>query len=71
MAADPAFVRFFEGTFSRALEATDIPGMDNASWDRRAAYLLWLQIDRGRKALVLPDPPAEQEEPQDAGDIFA
>ena len=38
---DPAFVRFFGVEFQRELDATQIPGMPDASWDRKAAWLLW------------------------------
>lgn len=41
MKPDAAFVDFFAGPFQRALEAVEIPGMPGASWDRKAAYLLW------------------------------
>jgi hypothetical protein len=38
---DPAFEKFFAEDFQRLLERTSIPGMGEASWDRRAAWLLW------------------------------
>ena len=40
--ADPAFLEFFAKEFQERLEGIEIPGMEGASWDRRAAYLLWL-----------------------------
>lgn len=43
---DPAFVAFFEGEFQRMLEAVIIPGSSGASWDRKAAYLLWRELRR-------------------------
>lgn len=42
MKPDPTFVKFFDGKWQRRLDACRIPGMDKASWDRKAAYLLWL-----------------------------
>lgn len=38
---DPDFERFWATEFQRLLEHTSIPGMGEASWDRRAAWLLW------------------------------
>jgi hypothetical protein len=38
---DPDFVKWFGGDFQRRLEATVVPGMADASWDRKAAWLLW------------------------------
>lgn len=49
------FTEFFAGDFQRELEACTIPGMDTPSWDRRAAYLLWLA--RGNKPIVAPKRP--------------
>lgn len=46
MAGKPeGFERWFAEDFQQALEAVTIPGMPDASWDRRAAYLLWLEIE--------------------------
>lgn len=39
---DPDFVAFFAGDWQRLLEGVEIPGMTEPSWDRRAAYLLWV-----------------------------
>lgn len=41
--ADPLadFRAFFADDFQRLLEATEIPGMEGASWDRRAAWLVF------------------------------
>jgi hypothetical protein len=39
---DPDFVAFFNGDWQRLLETVQIPGMNEPSWDRRAAYLLWI-----------------------------
>lgn len=57
---DPAFVAFYNGPWSAALAAVRIPGMrhdgiSGPSWDRRAAYLLWLNTDNGR-TLAAPSP---------------
>lgn len=35
------FLTFFSGEFQRRLERLAIPGMSDASWDRKAAWLLW------------------------------
>ena len=35
------FRAFFAGDFQRLLESTEIPGMEGASWDRRAAWLVF------------------------------
>ena len=55
MSADAAFLAFFAGPFQRALEQTEIPGLPKASWDRKAAYLLWTATKSGEG--VLPPPP--------------
>jgi hypothetical protein len=51
---DPDFIKFFGGEFQRVLAATEIPGMADASWDRKAAWLLWSERRRDAK----PSPPA-------------
>lgn len=38
---DPEFVEFFAGEWQRLINAVTVPGMDNPSWDRKAAYLFW------------------------------
>lgn len=45
---DPAFVVFFSGEnyqgnseWDRLLKSTQVPGMPDASWDRRAAWLVF------------------------------
>jgi len=48
MTPDAAFTHFFAGPFQTALERVEIPGLAGASWDRKAAYLLWLATDGGR-----------------------
>ena len=54
MTPDPAFVEFFSGDYKSnsrwdvLLESVEIPGMPDASWDRKAAYLLWQATDGGR-----------------------
>lgn len=53
MSTPADFLRFFETTFAEALRATEIPGLDGASWDRKAAWLLWINTDEGR-AFVPP-----------------
>lgn len=47
------FLTFFETTFAEAMRATEIPGLNGASWDRKAAWLLWINTDEGR-AFVPP-----------------
>lgn len=49
---DPAFVAFFATEFQRELEATQVPGMADASWDRKAAWLLF--VERRKKATPAP-----------------
>lgn len=40
---DPDFTAFFAGPWQKLLKDVVIPGTDGkVSWDRRAAYLLWL-----------------------------
>lgn len=51
-APDPAFVRFLDVEFQRELDVTQIPGMADASWDRKAAWLLW----KSRQRDVTPNP---------------
>ena len=58
---DPAFVRFFDVEFQRELDVTQIPGWEGASWDRKAAWLLWQARQRDPK----PTPP-----PKAPGGIF-
>lgn len=41
MNPDAAFLRFFAGPWQAALDRIEIPGMPGASWDRKAAYLLY------------------------------
>lgn len=55
-APDPAFVAFFAGDWQRLLEATEVPGMQGASWDRRAAWLVWCA--RKPPASLLPPVPS-------------
>lgn len=56
MSKNAAFLEFFAGPFQRLLETTEIPGMANASWGRKAAFLLWQATDQGR-TLEAPSPP--------------
>jgi hypothetical protein len=41
MQPDPEFKAFFAGAWRELHGAVEIPGMRYASWDRKAAYLLW------------------------------
>ena len=72
MTTPPDFLAFFAGPFADALRAVEIPGMETASWDRRAAWLLWKATDEGR-AFV---PPSSEKttntatQPQAEDDIF-
>lgn len=52
---DPAFLAFFAGEWEQRLRAAQVPGMETASWDRRAAWLLWQAEGR---AVAAPAPPA-------------
>lgn len=38
---DPEFKVWFAGPWKQLTEAVEVPGMKYASWDRKAAYLLW------------------------------
>lgn len=58
-----AFLRFFETTFVEAMIHAEIPGMPTASWDRKAAWLLWTNTDEGR-ALAPPLSDLPHDEPQ-------
>lgn len=40
-APDPKFVSFFADEWQELLDRVKIPGMPDASWDRKAAYLFW------------------------------
>lgn len=42
------FEAFFANDFQRLLERTSIPGMGEASRDRRAAWLLWRAMHQQR-----------------------
>lgn len=35
------FPQFFAGDWQRLLETVQVPGMPDASWDRKAAWLYW------------------------------
>jgi hypothetical protein len=37
------FLHFYHGEWDDRLSSITIPHMEGASWDRRAAYLLWLE----------------------------
>jgi hypothetical protein len=51
MTTDPAFLTFHAREFQERLGAVRIPGMDSAvSWDRKAAWLLW--VAEGRAAIT-------------------
>jgi len=54
---DPEFQRFFDTTWTEALHAVSIPGAPTASWDRRAAWLLWTATDQGRTFAPAQTPP--------------
>ncbi len=64
MKPDPAFTAFFAGEFQSRLDRVDIPGLPGASWDRRAAFLLWL-AEGNTPSASEPAPPPEPDE-----DIF-
>lgn len=46
------FEKFFAGEFQRLLAQTSVPGMGEASWDRRAAWLLWRAMHPAQLAVV-------------------
>jgi len=35
------FAEYFAEEWQRTLEAVQVPGMPDASWDRKAAWLVW------------------------------
>lgn len=37
------FMNFYHGEWDDILHTVQIPSMEGASWDRRAAYLLWTE----------------------------
>lgn len=43
------FLRFFTLEYQDKLSRVHIPGMEDASWDRKAAWLLW-RITHGKEA---------------------
>jgi hypothetical protein len=56
------FEQFFENDFSRMLRTVEAPAdvltagrIEEASWDRKAAYLLWMAL--GQPALQATKPP--------------
>lgn len=58
------FWAYFRGDFDRQLKAVKIPGVESASWDRRAAYLLYCATVLGGDPL--PEP---EEAPEDWSDL--
>lgn len=48
------FTAYFAGPWQKLLGAVEIPGMAGASWDRKAAYLLWVATDGGKGVSLLP-----------------
>ncbi len=40
------FEKFFAGEFQQRLAAANVPDMTDASWDRRAAWLLYVAENR-------------------------
>lgn len=65
MIIDPDFLRFFNEEFRNRLGRANVPGLPHASWDRKAAWLLWVAEKRGA--------PAASEKPNDTSkqDIFS
>lgn len=64
---DPAFVDFFHNEWKDRHEAVQVPGMPFASWDRKAAWLLWVAEGRALPATDMPEPTATT---SDAGSLF-
>lgn len=52
---DPEFRRFFDTTWTDALHAVSLPGEPTASWDLKAAWLLWQATRPEPEALIEPD----------------
>lgn len=42
--APGSFLQFYHGDWTKQLDTVQIPGMEDASWDRKAAWLLWLAL---------------------------
>ncbi len=55
MTPDPAFLTWFDTVWSEMLRAASVPGMPTASWDRKAAWLLWQATRPEPVALVEPE----------------
>lgn len=53
--ANEDFEAFFRGDFQHKLQAATVPNVPSASWDRKAAYLLWLAY--GNVPIKLEWPP--------------
>ena len=66
MSPDPAFLTFFDTAFRRRVETAEIPGLPNASWDRKAAWLLWLAERDERPAPLSEVAPDKSDE----GSVF-
>lgn len=60
MPGQPTFDEFFQGAFQRALGAVQIPGTPDASWDRKAAYLLWRATQEGTALRIAFDAPTDK-----------
>ena len=41
MTPDPEFIAFFASGWQTLLDRAEVPGLADASWDRKAAYLFW------------------------------
>lgn len=67
----PGFTAFFDGPFAEALRAVEIPGAPTASWDRRAAWLLWLNTDEGRAFVPPSSTLTKDADPQPEIDLFS
>jgi hypothetical protein len=67
---DPVFEKFFADDFQRLLERTSIPGMGEASWDRRAAWLLYRMLHPSAPPTLEFGRQTPDEPFQDTGSVF-
>ena len=64
---DPAFAAYFSREFPRRLDRVEIPGMPGASWDRKAAWLLWTAEGNSPSASEMK---TDSNDTTDEADIF-
>lgn len=57
MKPNPDFLQWFATTWKDRHGAVTVPGLPYASWDRKAAYLLWIAEGHAPSAVATPAPP--------------